>query len=127
MPKVIFNESQIKKIIENIILENDNLGCDEKLLKDLTIYISKGSIGKTEQQIKEIINKNNFEVRSISGNVLLNGKQYNNTHVPNRIILTPRTTIKICGTSKIFISGGGLPEALIFLDVDTLKFNPQHA
>lgn len=102
MKKYIFTESQIKKIID-VEINEQNPMCGEGLLKDAII--------KDETpNIREKIKNGKFKVINIKGDVRLNGKRYDKSSVEKGIIITPNTTINICSGSFMVMSGMGLPE-----------------
>jgi hypothetical protein len=155
MKKVIFTESQIKNIVKNLITEQTRslqgtsqqskpsqnapqqgstmghakLGtasCDEKLLEQIPIKKTQ-TIQKSEEEIKRIISTGKFKVKNISGVVTLNNMSFSNKDLTRDVIITPKTKIKICGNSSIFMSSNVLTECKVYLERNQLVFDPQHA
>lgn len=119
MKKYIFTESQIKKIIDKEIDEQNPM-CGEGLLKNAIIDDEKPNI-------REKIKTGKFKVINIQGDVKLNGKRYDKSSVQKGIIITPNTTINICSGSSMVMSGMGLPECGVFQDEKGIRFEPQVA
>jgi hypothetical protein len=119
MKKYIFTESQIKKIIDKEINEQNPM-CGEGLLKNAFINNEKPNI-------REKIKTGKFKVINITGDVMLNGKKYDRTSVQKGIIITPNTTISICSGSGMVMSGMGLPECGVFQKNDGIEFVSQVA
>jgi|LauGreDrversion4_2_1035121.scaffolds.fasta_scaffold07334_4 hypothetical protein len=119
MKKYIFTESQIKKIIDTQINEQNSM-CGEGLLKNAIIDDEKPNI-------REKIKTGKFKVIEIKGDVKLNGKKYDMSSVQKGIIITPNTTISICSGSSMIMSGMGLPECGVFQKNNGIRFVPQVA
>ena len=129
MRKYIFTESQVKKIINQLMEEDmENGGCGQNgvppqksLFKDCQI-----SQNDNETEIRKLINspKCKFRVMRVEGGVKLNGKW-----AVEGMIIVPNTTVEVCHMStNIYLSGMGYPEAFITFGNDGIpEFGSQHA
>lgn len=122
MKKYIFTESQIKKVISNVVNEQipTKGKCMESLFKNVIV---QGNDQETVNKIKT----NRFKVININGTVNLNGKPYNQSSLKNTVIITPDTTINICIGSSLVISGAGFGEAGVVYNQKGVMFIPQVA
>lgn len=131
MKKILITENQVKRIIDNLINEQSSFlpldeNCDTKKLKEIKINNSGFEKNFPINSVKQKLLTATFQVFNVEGNVLLNGKEFSGDLRHKKVFITPNTTIKICGTSYMLLSGAGMDECMIRLD-DGLTFIPQYA
>lgn len=132
MKKIIVTENQIRKIIDNMISEQSmvsplNKNCDTKKLKDVNIDNVGFEKNYPSNAVRKALSTVKFKVLSIEGSAQFNGREFTGEDVASKsLIITPDTTITLCGTSNVTISGGGMNEAMIVLK-NGLTFIPQFA
>jgi hypothetical protein len=120
MKKYIFTESQLKKVISNVVNEQTTTKgkCVESSFKNVIVQ-------DNNPQTVNKIKSNKFKVIDIQGTVNLNGKPYNQSSLKNTVIITPETTINVCIGSSLVISGAGFREAGIVHNEKGVMFIPQ--
>lgn len=132
MKKIIrLTESQLSRVIKRIVEEvegsesQSSFKCQTKDFKDIGIQEDGIFSGPKIMVLKSMIkdSKTRFQVTGIIGTPLLNKKP-----VEDGMIITPNTTITVCSSDHILISGMGYPEAeIIWGDNGIPLFNKQHA
>lgn len=128
MKKYILTESQIKKVIDNLISEQPKdtpnrpkfKGSLKTLLPSLIHYS-----GSADELKKIYLNPSaKFKVMSTHGEVYLNGKYISSEEAEKRpVIITPQTTIEMSGLARILMSGMGQDEAEIYVNDGKLYFS----
>jgi hypothetical protein len=122
MKKIIkLHESDLVRIVQKILSEDEKWECVTSDLKDCKI--NNQFKNKTDGEVKKSISENGkFKVTYVNGDVKFNGK-------PGKIgaILTPMTTIEMCPSSSVLLSGMGMPECALKYTPNGIEFLPQHA
>lgn len=122
MKKYILTETQVKKIINQVI--NEQIPTKGKCVTSL---FKNSIIDGDNSDAANKIKTTRFVVTNINGSVKLNGKIYDQRSLKNTVTITPDTTINICIGSSMVLSGGGFREAGISAGPDGLMFTPQVA
>jgi hypothetical protein len=129
MKKYVFTESQVKKIIDHLIKEEEESeagDCGRPGMPTLKGLFKNCEIEDADQnKFKKLLNSPNckFQVKSVDGGIKLNGKW-----AQKGMILTPDTSIEICNMSTyLMLSGMGYPEAYVTWGQDAPAFGSQHA
>ena len=116
MKKLMITESQAKRLVENVIKEQN-----QTCLTD-TLY----NILNKSQGINFPIDNAKFKVTGIRGNgVKFNGKPFQEGYSGG--ILTPKTQISLCINDIVTLSGMGLPECGLTIGGEGIIFVPQFA
>jgi methylthioribose-1-phosphate isomerase len=132
MKKIVrLTESQLARVIKKIVKEAEESSqpshCTTKLFKQSEIDTQdmEGFKGIGEAAaLKVLIGKSGtkFKVKDTYGSVNLNRKP-----AYEGAIITPDTTITICNSGYITMSGMGYPDAMLYYDDDKIMFKKQHA
>ena len=118
MKSIILTEGQVKNLLDNVITEQTmNTICDTSLLYDI---LNRASNLPFKKEIAK------FKVTNINGTgVKFNGKPIEDG--TGGYTLLPKTTITMCMSDHIFMSGMGLPNCGIQWDKNGLSFITQYA
>lgn len=118
MKSIIITESQAKNLLDNVIIEQTtNTICDSSFLYD--VLNRSGNLPFKKEMAK-------FKVTNIIGSgVKFNGKPIEEN--TGGYILLPKTSITMCMSDHIFMSGMGLPNCGIQWDKNGLSFITQYA
>lgn len=112
----MITESQAKRLIENVINEQNQTCLTDSLYNILT---------KTEG-INFSIDTAKFKITNVTGNgVKFNGKPVQQGYSGG--ILTPKTQISLCINDIVMLSGMGLPECGLTMGGEGIIFVPQFA
>jgi hypothetical protein len=130
MKKYVFTESQLKKIIDNQLIEQKGFWAPpsptaKSLLKDIKINM-EGYEGDVKK-IKMALQTGKFKVTNSSNGVKLNNKSYGIEDIRSKnLIVTPQTLIELSGSMQM--SGMGMPECEIRYEGNGgyLEFIPQY-
>lgn len=132
MKKIIrLTESQLSRVIKRIVEEvegsesQSSFKCQTNLFKQSSIELTGTLTGVKKVALKVLIGSQGtkFKVMDVDGSPKLNGKL-----AKEGMIITPDTTITICPSDHIRISGMGYPEAEILWGSEGVsEFNPQYA
>jgi hypothetical protein len=129
MKKIVrLTESQLARVIKKIVKEAEESSqpshCTTKLLKQ-SVIDTQGIADIFEVvtlQKKLTTSGTRFKVKDTYGSVNLNRKP-----AYEGAIITPDTTITICNSGYITMSGMGYPDAMLYYDDDKIMFKKQHA
>jgi hypothetical protein len=111
----------VKRVINEMVVTEQPVHCTEKDFKESKIT-NANAFGIAKILALLTNPKTKFQVTGFFGSPELNGKE-----IKIGMIITPRTTISLCQSQTILISGMGYPEAEIYYDNGNIMFNPQHA
>jgi len=128
MKKYIFTESQYNKLVKTILKEDEEVSvgmqcypagyaAQKSLMKNCEI-----SDNDSPNEMKQLLKTGKFKVIKVDGSATLNGKR-----AAVGMIITPETTIEVCMSTYIYISGMGYPEAFISWGQNNVMFGSQHA
>ena len=127
MKKVIrLTESDLTRIVKRVINEMEvteqPVNCTEKDFKNSVIDSNVSPFKAATLKVLLNSNGTKFKVMDFDGSPVLNGKE-----IKTGMIITPQTTISLCQSDRIYISGMGYPEAKIEYDGGDILFTPQYA
>ena len=116
MKKIILTEDQIKNLVHNVITEQNTI-CNTSTLYDA--LNRSGNLSFKKENSK-------FKVTNINGTgVKFNGKPAGNG--TSGYLLLPKTTITMCMSDHIFMSGMGLLNCGLEWNKEGVTFIPQYA
>jgi hypothetical protein len=116
MKKLMITESQAKRLIENVVKEQNQTCLTDSLYNILN----------KSQNINFQTETAKFKITGIRGNgVKFNGKPFQNGYSGG--IITPKTQVTLCINDVVMLSGMGLPECGLTIGNDGIIFVPQFA
>jgi hypothetical protein len=133
MKRIIkLTERDLTRIVRRVINESEESSqptdCVTKLFKQSEIDTEgmddffSGPIEITTLKTMLLTSGTRFKVKDTYGSVNLNRKP-----AYEGAIITPDTTITICGSGYITMSGMGYPEAMLYYEDGNLMFKKQYA